>query len=364
MVERQQITSAAAIARLAVDLMRIPSPTGHESAIVGFTEDLLRAHHVHAERQEVTPGRFNLIIPPAAGRGGYIVGHLDTIPFRASDYDDIYVSDSIVRGPGAVDMKGPLAALLAALFDLSANPGVKLRPDIGVAFTVGEEELGDGAAAFLDEYVPQWAVLTEATNLSICNGSWGCATLDIQAHGLRAHAMNPQLGRSAVPIITEALHRLFAYCHSGQQPFLVNVSKLRSEECGYSLLPVCEAGVDITLPPGVEWGPAKDELFELLRADGTGGALEVNESFFAPAFTLPDDAAPILEIRRALLAAGLPAQLTMFPGPSDANLLHQAGVAAVLFGPGDPAWAHRRGERVSPPDLAVAARAYKALMTE
>ena len=76
-----------------------------------------------------------------------------------------------------------------------------------------------------------------------------------------------------------------------------------------------------------------------------------------------DPAAPVVLAAGAALGdLGLDAATLGMPGATDARILiHEAGVPAVVLGPGDLALAHSTAERIPLADLVTAARVYARL---
>ena len=96
----------------------VPSSTGQEGVMVELLEEMLRGLGFRTIRQEVEPGRCNLL----AVRGGapklLISTHLDTVPAWGADYRPRFVEEWVYMR-GAVDTKGQIASLLLALEETS-----------------------------------------------------------------------------------------------------------------------------------------------------------------------------------------------------------------------------------------------------
>ena len=152
-------------------------------------------------------------VSPAPDAGPHLVfnTHLDTVsphvPFercyRGSDGD----GPEVIRGRGACDAKGPLAAMLSAF--LSA------RPDTGcltLAVTPDEETLSTGAAALTgrlpgteDALWGDLFVVGEPTELDVCTAAKGRFQGTIGLDGVGAHAAEPESGVNAVAALEGAL---------------------------------------------------------------------------------------------------------------------------------------------------------------
>ena len=137
--------SAERLLRRTHRLVAIPSPTGQERAVALDYAECLREAGLAVELDEEFPESPSVIGRwPAAGAGPVLQfdGHLDTIPthHRPPTLD---LEAGIVRGRGAADMKGGLAAVVEALLALRE---AGLRPRGGVLVTahgLHEAPLGD-----------------------------------------------------------------------------------------------------------------------------------------------------------------------------------------------------------------------------
>src|SRR5919112_2144244 len=114
-------------------LMDIPSVSGEEGEVGRFLASHLGGLGWRVESQEVEPGRSN-VLATLAGRPRVVLStHMDTVPpFIPSSEDATHV-----RGRGACDAKGIIAAQVAAAERLRAE-GFQ---ELGLLFTV-DEELG------------------------------------------------------------------------------------------------------------------------------------------------------------------------------------------------------------------------------
>ena len=135
------------------------NPPGGEAACIGFIEDLLRQAGVFTQVLSKADGRPNLIarIP---GRGEapalMLTGHVDVV--TAADQEWIHppfegrIEDGAVWGRGALDMKGGVAMMLAAVLR-AVEQGVRPAGDI-VLVLVSDEEAGGrlGASFLVDEH--------------------------------------------------------------------------------------------------------------------------------------------------------------------------------------------------------------------
>lgn len=173
----------SAIEQALRDWIEIPSVTGEE---LDYSEALARAltaRGFDVERQEVEPGRSNLLA--RAGRPEVVFcTHLDTVPpFFGSRIDGDHV-----HGRGACDAKGQAAAMLFA-----GEALLRAGEDrVGFLFTVGEETVSDGAkvanARLAEPWAPRYVVIGEPTGSRFVRGHKGLYHGCLHAHGVAGHS--------------------------------------------------------------------------------------------------------------------------------------------------------------------------------
>ncbi|MBM3571237.1 MAG: M20 family metallopeptidase, partial [Alphaproteobacteria bacterium] len=128
------------IARETAVMVQIPSVTMNESEVCAYFKAQLEAIGLAVDVREVTPGRNNLYARiPGSGGGPALAlnGHLDTIPIGAA-WPFRRVGGRL-HGRGTEDMKGAMAAMLAAGRAL-VGAGVRLKGDLWLTAVVGHEE--------------------------------------------------------------------------------------------------------------------------------------------------------------------------------------------------------------------------------
>ena len=133
------------------------NPPGNEAACIAFAADLLRGAGIEPVIRAKDPARPNLIAR-VKGRGSapplLMYGHVDVVtaegqPWRHPPFEGV-MDGGFVWGRGAVDMKGGLAMMLAALLRATAA-GAALPGDVILALVSDEEENGEYGAHYLVE---------------------------------------------------------------------------------------------------------------------------------------------------------------------------------------------------------------------
>lgn len=144
------------------------------------------------------------------------VGHVDVVPtgdgWTHSPFSGV-VEDGILYGRGAVDMKGAIAAFLAAL------PNIQNKGSISILITTDEEgPAKDGIAKIIpwlqaNNQVPTFALVGEPTSVyavgdTIKNGRRGSISFDIVVHGKQGHVAYPHLTQNAANPLVMLLQNL------------------------------------------------------------------------------------------------------------------------------------------------------------
>ncbi len=164
--------------------------------------------------------RYNLIArwDVGAERTVHFNAHYDVVPasgtWKFGGAFEPSVQKGWLYGRGAGDMKGSIAALLAAVEALKAC-GQSPAFNIECSLTADEETGGAlGAGHIVSEGLVKadYAVVCEgAAGTRIGCGHNGVLWLDVQVKGKPAHAANPQAGANAFEMMAELVHRLQSY---------------------------------------------------------------------------------------------------------------------------------------------------------
>jgi acetylornithine deacetylase len=176
-----------------------PSAPG-EKRIAAFIAESLGACGLTVETLEPAPGRTS-VLGRLGGTGGgrslMLNAHCDTVdvagmaePFSGA------IRDGKLYGRGAYDMKGSLAACMAAAKALR-DSGARLRGDVLVA-AVADEEYGSlGTSDMITHVKVDGAIVTEPTALEVCLAHKGYLWIQVEIAGRAAHGSKFELGIDA-----------------------------------------------------------------------------------------------------------------------------------------------------------------------
>jgi len=188
----------------------VPGAPG-ECEVAAFIAGSLRAIGLSTEIFEPEPGRATVLgVLPGAGGGRSLMlnAHCDTV--GADGMDEPFsgaVRDGRLYGRGAFDMKGSLAASMAAAKAL-VDSGAPLAGDLLIA-AVADEEYGSlGTADLIRRVHPDGGIVTEPTALEVCLAHKGYLWIEVTVAGRAAHGSRFELGLDANLKMGAFLHRL------------------------------------------------------------------------------------------------------------------------------------------------------------
>src|SRR6266568_4224905 len=191
-------------------LIDIESLTGREKAagefLFGTLSKLAAPSAGAVERMEVSPDRFN--VPATWGTPVVALSpHRDTVPpFFPSSEDDEFI-----RGRGACDTKGIIAAMIAAAENLLAAR----RRSFGLLFVVGEEKDSLGAlCAAKNPRGSKFVINGEPTENKLALGSKGALRYVLTARGRLAHSAYPEPIRAALRAAVDGRGELEEMLHT------------------------------------------------------------------------------------------------------------------------------------------------------
>jgi acetylornithine deacetylase/succinyl-diaminopimelate desuccinylase-like protein len=297
---------------------------------------------------EVAPGRPNVVgVLEAASKGPALMfcGHTDTVGVAGMpDPFSPVERDGRLYGRGAQDMKSGVAAMIDAA-RIVARDGLGAGRLV-IAAVVDEEHSSIGADALVKQWRADAAVVTEPTDLTVVVGHKGFAWVEIEVEGRAAHGSRPLEGEDAIVRLGRVLARLEGLDRMLQarapHPLVGTGSLHASTVAGgreWSSYPD-HAVLQVerrTLPSEPETcaiEEVKAILRELASDDPTFRAT-ARHVFSRPAYEVPDHhalpvavAAAVSDVTRVTARTGGASFWT------DAAVLAQAGIPAVLLGPG------------------------------
>lgn len=393
-------------------LVRTPSVTGDERAVMDLVAEILGEIGCRVERIETDPSEFALTdpdwpgqemsrtdLPVVVGRLGrpggrrlLLVGHTDVVPVGdpatwSVDPWGAEVRDGRLYGRGAVDMKGGCASILAALRALVASGAAEaFDGELVAAFVPSEEDGGQGMLAAIRAGVTaDMAVITEPTGMEIVVAHAGALTFRLTVPGRAAHASMRREGVSALDklmVLVRALEADEAARNAAETdplmtalglPYPTIVGKVSGGDWASTVMDRVIADGRYGVALGESWRDAEARLrrviAEAAAADdflrehlptvefvgGKFSSARVPSDHPLPG-SLADAAQAVLGRRPAFLGEPYGADMRL--------LVNEGSTPTVIFGPGHVVVAHSADEFVPIADVAACARVLAAWVAQ
>ncbi len=205
------------------------NPPGNEDRVQDLLAERLRDAGFSVTLLAAEPGRPNLVADLEGSGPGEtlcLLGHVDTVPADPSEWSfspwSGEVVDGAIRGRGAQDMKGQVAAEVAAAISLASSGWRPTAGSLKLVITA-DEEMGAalGAQWLCSEHadaVRSDLVVNEGGGSSfelagkrfytLCIGEKGVNRFRLRARGKAGHASVPALGDNALLKLAPALVKL------------------------------------------------------------------------------------------------------------------------------------------------------------
>lgn len=324
----------------------VPGGAG-EGEIARFVASWLKSAGLDVTMQNIIPGRSN-VIGVARGTGGgrslLLNAHMDTVGVEGMERPHAPVIEGKrLYGRGAYDMKGGLAAIMAAGAAVRQD---KLRGDVIIAAVIDEEYASLGTSALVTAVRADAAIITEPTDLEICVAHKGFVWFEVETEGIAAHGSLPDRGLDAIVKMGKVLVGLEALdtrLRATPGHHLVGTSSVHASliEGGQELSSYpqsCRLRIERRTIPGEMRAAVEAEASALLTQIAT-----TDPTFKASLKTLlarnPFEIAfeaPIVQTvtRHAQTLLGRKLDATGAMGWMDSALLSEAGIPTVIFGPG------------------------------
>jgi len=335
-----------------------------EAEAAAVASDAMRRAGLEVVVQEAAPGRPNVIgvlEGRSPGPSVMFCGHLDTVGVEGmTDPFVPRVRDGRLYARGAQDMKGGVAAMIAAAATLAS---FWTRGRLIVAAVVDEEHESLGAEALVREWRADAAVVTEPTDLKMATAHKGFAWLEIVTRGRAAHGSRPAEGRDAIlrmGRVLAALEALDASLRAKPPVPLQGTGSLHASliSGGRELSSYpdrCVLQMERRTVSGEDAQAVVDEVGAILsdarrrdpEFEGAAKLLACRSPY-----QIDDGHALVRALGAALTHAGRSPQPAGMSFWTDAAILGDAGIPSVLFGPGG-AGLHSIEEYVTVADLYV-----------
>ncbi len=351
----------------------------------------LRDHPAFCDDGVSFEDRLNVVgtwMGSGGGKSLILNGHMDVVPvgnlalWQYPPFEGV-VAQGKLHGRGACDMK---AGLTAGIFAMQSLQQLGFVPAGRVVFesVIGEESGGVGTLTTITRGVSaDAAIIMEPTRLRACPVHSGALSFRVRVSGRAIHASMKQFGVSAIEKFYSVFAAIEALDRSRHDGYANPVFEFK-----HNVAPICVGMLQAgdwpsTVPeelvaegrmgvfPGESTADARAALVACLENAAAKDewlqahppTLEWFEGQFEPGETSVDE--PIVEYLSAAHAQVMQRQpvLQGVPYGSDLRLFTLYGkMPAVLYGPGDVAFAHTVEEHVVLDDVVACAKVLALLI--
>ncbi len=366
------------------DLIRCPSVTPAEGGALGVLEAALRPLGFTCTRLRFgPPGEEVENLFARRGTGAphlCFAGHTDVVPpgdaaLWSTDPFGAELRDGLVMGRGATDMKGGIAAWVAAIASLPAD----LPGSLSLLITGDEEGPAHYGTVKVLEWMaaqghtPDCCIVGEPTSKTVLGdtikiGRRGSLSASITLHGVQGHVAYPQRADNPVHRLVRVLHRLTAQpLDSGSEWFEPSTLQVTSIDVGNTATNVIPGTARAQLNIRFNDLHSSDSLTAMLHA-----ALRAEEARYEMQTSCSGESfltrpGPFVGTLRQVVAAatGVEPRLDTGGGTSDARFITRYCPVAELGAVG--ATMHKADESTPVEELRALSRLYadtiRALLT-
>lgn len=353
------------------------NPPGEEQALAEAIASALGKTGFAVETPSCGQGRASVIASLKRGYGKKLVfnGHLDVVPAGSGWKSDPFSAmerEGRIYGRGTADMKGGVAAMIAAALRLAGQPG-SFSGELVLNFVADEEITNLGTLSCKKWWKDaDYVVIGEPTALDIEIAHRGTARFAITIEGRPCHSSMPWNGRNAIEKAADvilAIQKYNAVLAERKHPLLPSptaaVTMIGGGEKDNIIPGFCTLCVDRRMIPGDTGDSVEQEIHEILQAAmGTGSdayTYALKRYICLDAGSV-DAASEIVSHAEAAFSKcfGHAAAVKDFPATCEQAIFTQNGVPAIIFGPGSIDQAHIADEYVDAGELEAAVSFYEA----
>ncbi|KAJ5633676.1 hypothetical protein N7528_001518 [Penicillium herquei] len=329
------------------------------------------------------PSVVGVLRGTGGGKSLMFNGHIDTVSLSSYEQGVDALSGTIalkneqqaVFGRGCLDMKGGVAASLAAIATIKAGGSDRApRGDIIVATVSDEEDASQGTQDLLSAgWRADAAVVPEPTMEAIVTAHKGFVWIEVDILGVAAHGSNPAAGQDAIMHAGWFLRALEQYQMELPVDDLLGQASLhcgliRGGEEPSSYPGKCTITIEFrTIPAQTEASVLEDICALLCKVTEENPRFKYDQPRIAmsrPPSKLSRDH-PLVKkaVSCATTTFGKAPALECAPFWCDAALLAEAGIPSIVFGPSGEGL-HSKEEWVSVASLQRMERTFVSLIEE
>lgn len=347
-----------------------------EEEIVSELADYFNDVGLSFELQPIDKRRSNIIARVQGAGGGRSLalnGHLDTVPPYNMTIDPFgaVIENNRIYGRGAVDMKGPIAAMIMTLLAFKRT-GIELKGDLIFTGVLAEETNSDGCETLIESgFRSDGAIVGEPSNREYAIAHRGLEWLEIEIIGKRAHGGIPEAGVNAIVnaakfilrVQEKIVPRLKKLYHPHMGPSVMNFGRIEGGTQPSTVADRCIIQLDRRYIPVEKLEDVIKDYEDILRElseedpDFKWELRRMPSSIMklydhVPMETSPDHPLVHAVINSIEKITGVPPKMTTRRGWTDAAILNYYGkIPTVIYGPGDITRSHSSNEYITIEEL-------------
>lgn len=348
--------------------------TSHKSnlELIGFIRALLDEQSVPYELVPNETGEkcslFARIGPEGPGGIG-LSGHTDVVPVTGQEWSSdpftLTPRGSRLYGRGTTDMKGFLAAMLAAV---PLYQAADLKRPVYLIFSYDEEIGCTGVRPMIDELgvrlpKPELVIVGEPTNCQVVEAHKSIMSFVTTVTGLEAHSSVHHRGVNAIEVAARLINFLNDFqaelATTQNDPRFdpaystVHIGRVEGGTARNIVAKTCAFLWEVRALPGFDALVvlaamerfAENELLPQMKALSTEAGIQTELKTSVPGLAASDEA-----IRLGMKLANQNSAHVVSYG-TEAGLFNEAGAASVICGPGNISEAHKPNEFIEREEL-------------
>jgi len=323
------------IKELLTEVVSIYTPSGEEGNALSFFEKVSKEFSL---KLKVTNTNSFFL-----GEGNVLLAsHIDTVP----GFIQPRVENDVIYGRGAVDAKGPLIAMLFAVYFLNEK-GYKVQ----FAGLSDEEAKSRGARELVSSGAKyDYIIIGEPTNTyDIVTEYRGVLHLDMKCEGISEHSSS-----SKNNLIVDMARKI------------IEIYKPPSTYDDFSIVPtIFKSGEYINVTPSDAYlhldirysiKNSKEEILNLVKDKLGSCNVFIIEDIEPVKVSVNSEI--VKSLMRGLIKQGFKPRLARKTGTSDMNILKAITPQIATYGPGDSTLEHTNNEKISIDEIFIAINTY------
>lgn len=329
------------------------------SSKAGFKTKILKNKKNNKANLIASSGNFNK-------NGLIFLGHTDTVPagngWKTNPFKLIRKNNDFF-GLGSADMKGGIAAMLAAVNEIDLN---KLNKGLELIFTYDEERTFNGIKNVIEkrEISADCILIGEPTELKPVIATKGVVAFKINFIGKEAHGSNPENGINAVEMASSFIMEVKKYfkkikkendCIFNPSSATLNIAIIKGGDAINKVPAFCLLKFEFRIINNKQSNKIKKDIVNLIKKNKFKAEIEVSFCLPVAKSQNKEFIAKIEAVaKKKAIGVNYATEGSFLPGLND----------FVILGPGSIKSAHRANENINKSSLYEAVKIYKELINK